>query len=103
VKKLVISVDNLEDSGDEAPSVSTDLVASVFATRNMANALVTEFVAVWATFIQFQDTLAGSLDRLTDRGMGESSCGPGFASTTRMGSRGSALKADGDRSGDGGR
>jgi hypothetical protein len=25
-----------------------------------------EFVAIWATFIQFQDTLAGSLDRLTE-------------------------------------
>jgi hypothetical protein len=44
--------------------LSTDLAASTFAIRNAANALVTEFVAVW--FIQFQDTLAGSLDRLTE-------------------------------------
>jgi hypothetical protein len=28
--------------------------------------LVTELAAIWATFIQFQDTLAGSLDRQTE-------------------------------------
>jgi hypothetical protein len=66
VKKPVISVEDLEDSGDEAPSPSTDLAASAFAVRNAANALVTKFVAVRATFIQFQDILAGSLDRLTE-------------------------------------
>jgi hypothetical protein len=66
VKKLVINVDDLEDSGDEAPSLATDLAASVFAVRNVANALVTESAAVRAMFIQFQDTLAGSLDRLME-------------------------------------
>jgi hypothetical protein len=63
VKKPIISVDDLEDSGDEAPSPSMDLTASVFAIRN---ALVTESATVWATLIQFQDTLAGSLDRLME-------------------------------------
>jgi hypothetical protein len=53
VKKLVIDVDNLEDSGDEAPSPSTDLTASVFAVWNAANALVTESATVWATLVQF--------------------------------------------------
>jgi hypothetical protein len=66
VKKLVIDVDDLEDSGDEALSLATDLAASVFAIWNMANALVMESVAIQATFIQFQDTLAGSLDRLME-------------------------------------
>jgi hypothetical protein len=42
VKKPVIDVDDLEDAGDEAPSQVTDLAASVFATRNTANVLVTE-------------------------------------------------------------
>jgi hypothetical protein len=31
-----------------------------------ANALVTESAAIWATFIQFQDTLTGSLNRLME-------------------------------------
>jgi hypothetical protein len=66
VKKPVISVDDLEDSGDEAPSPATDLAASVFAIRNAASGLVTESAAIQATFVQFQDTLAGSLDRLTE-------------------------------------
>jgi hypothetical protein len=66
VKKPVISVDDLEDSGDKALSPSTDLAASAFAIWNVANALVMEFAAVQATFIQFQDILAGSLDRLTE-------------------------------------
>jgi hypothetical protein len=55
VKKPVISVDDLEDSGDKAPSPLMDLAASAFAVRNTANVLVTEFAAVQATFIQFQD------------------------------------------------
>jgi hypothetical protein len=42
VKKPVISVDDLEDSGDEAPSPATDLAAAAFAVQNAANALVTE-------------------------------------------------------------
>jgi hypothetical protein len=42
VKKPVIDVDDLEDSGDEAPSPSTDLATSVFSVQNAANALVTE-------------------------------------------------------------
>jgi hypothetical protein len=66
VKKPVIDVDDLEDSGDEAPSPSTDLMASVFAVRNAANALVTELATVRATLVQFQDTLTGSLARLTE-------------------------------------
>jgi hypothetical protein len=66
VKKPVIDVDNLEDSGDKAPSPSMDLTASMFAIRNAANALVTESATVRATLVQFQDTLAGSLDRLTE-------------------------------------
>jgi hypothetical protein len=65
VKKLVIDVDNIEDAGDEAPSPAADIASSSFALRNVANALVTESAAVQAAFIQFQDTLAGSLDRLT--------------------------------------
>jgi hypothetical protein len=65
VKKPVIDVDDLEDDGDEAPSPATDIASSSFALRNAANALVTESAAVQATFIQFQDTLAGSLDRPT--------------------------------------
>jgi hypothetical protein len=65
VKKPVIDVDNVEDAGDEAPSPAADIVSSSFALRNAANVLVTESAAIQATFIQFQDTLAGSLDRLT--------------------------------------
>jgi hypothetical protein len=64
VNKLVIDADDLEDAGDEAPSPVTDIASSSFALWNAANALVTESAAVRATFIQFQDTLAGSLDRL---------------------------------------
>jgi hypothetical protein len=66
VKKPVISVDDLEDSGDKAPSLATDLAASTFSIQNMANPLVMELVAIWATFIWFQDTLAGSLERLME-------------------------------------
>jgi hypothetical protein len=65
VKKPVIDVDELEDAGDEAPSPVADIVSSSFALWNAANVLVTESAAVWATFIQFQDTLVGSLNRLT--------------------------------------
>jgi hypothetical protein len=65
VKKPVIDMDDLEDAGDEAPSPVTDIVSSSFALRNTANVLVTESAAVWEMFIQFQDTLTGSLDRLT--------------------------------------
>jgi hypothetical protein len=46
VKKPIISVDDLEDSGDEAPSPATDLAASAFAVRNAANALVTESASI---------------------------------------------------------
>jgi hypothetical protein len=65
VKKPVIDVDDVEDAGDEAPSLAADIVSASFALRNAANALVIESAAVRATFIQFQDTLAESLDRLT--------------------------------------
>jgi hypothetical protein len=47
VKKPVINVDDLEDADDRAvPSPATDLVASAFAIRNMANALVTESASI---------------------------------------------------------
>jgi hypothetical protein len=47
VKKPVISVDNLEDTGDGAvPSPATDLAASAFAIRNAANVLVTESASI---------------------------------------------------------
>jgi hypothetical protein len=65
VKKPVIDVDDVEDTGDEAPSPTADIASASFTLRNMANALVIESAAVRATFIQFQDTLAESLDRLT--------------------------------------
>jgi hypothetical protein len=64
VKKLVIDVDDIEDTGDKAPSPAVDIASLSFALRNAANTLVTESAAVRAMFIQFQDTLAGSLDRL---------------------------------------
>jgi hypothetical protein len=38
VKKPVISVDNLEDTGNGAPSPAMDLGASVFAFRNAVRA-----------------------------------------------------------------
>jgi hypothetical protein len=59
VNKPVIDVDDVE-----APSLVADIASSFFALWNAANALVTESAAFWATFIQFQDTLTGSLDRL---------------------------------------
>jgi hypothetical protein len=65
VKKPLINVDDVEDTGDEAPSPAADIASSSFALQNAANVLVTESAAVWATFIQFQDTLAESLDRFT--------------------------------------
>jgi hypothetical protein len=65
VKKPVIDVDDVEDAGDEAPSPAADIVSASFALWNAANALVTESAAVRAMFIQFQDTLAESLNRLT--------------------------------------
>jgi hypothetical protein len=65
VKKPVIDVDDVEDTGDEAPSPVADIASSSFALRNVANALVTESAAVRVTFIQFQDRLTGSLNRLT--------------------------------------
>jgi hypothetical protein len=46
-------MDDVKDSGDEAPSPSTDLAASVFAVWNAANALVTKLATVQATLIQF--------------------------------------------------
>jgi hypothetical protein len=66
VKKLIISVDDLEDSGDEAPSPVMDLAASTFAIRNAANALVTESASIRGTFIQFHEHIATSLDRMTE-------------------------------------
>jgi hypothetical protein len=51
VKKPVISVDAPEESGDEAPSPSTDLVASTFSMQNAANALVMESASIRGTFV----------------------------------------------------
>jgi hypothetical protein len=65
VKKPVIDVDNIEDAGNEAPSLAADIASASFALQNAANVLVIESAAVQATFIQFQDTLAESLDKLT--------------------------------------
>jgi hypothetical protein len=64
IKKPVIDVDDLEDVGDESlPSLAVDIVSSFFVLQYAANALVMELAA---TFIQFQDTLTGSLDRLME-------------------------------------
>jgi hypothetical protein len=47
VKKPIISVDDLEDTGDRTvPSPATDLAVSAFASRNAANALVTESASI---------------------------------------------------------
>jgi hypothetical protein len=51
VKKPVIDVDDLEDAGNEAPSLMMDLAASVFAMRNAANALVMESASIHRTFV----------------------------------------------------
>jgi hypothetical protein len=64
VKKPVIDVDDVEDTGDEVPSPAADIVLSSFILRNAANTLVTESAALQATFIQFHDTISGSLDKL---------------------------------------
>jgi hypothetical protein len=47
VKKPVINVADLEDTGDgTAPSPAMNLVASMFAMWNMANALVMESASI---------------------------------------------------------
>jgi hypothetical protein len=67
VKKPIINVDADEEvAGGFLPSPAADITALSFVLRNMANALVMESAAVQATFIQFQDILAGSLDRPTE-------------------------------------
>jgi hypothetical protein len=66
VKKPVIDVDDIEDAGDEVPSLAADIVLSSFILRNAANALVMESATLRATFIQFHDTISGSLDKLTE-------------------------------------
>jgi hypothetical protein len=66
VKKPVIDVDDVEDTGDEVPSPTADIVSSSFILRNAANALVMESAALRATFIQFHDTISRSLDTLTE-------------------------------------
>jgi hypothetical protein len=66
VKKPIVTVDADEEVASRSlPSPVADIASSSFALQNVANMLVMESAAVWATFIQFQDTLAGSLDRLT--------------------------------------
>jgi hypothetical protein len=64
VKKPVNGVDDVEDAGNVAPSPAADIASVSFALQNTANALVIESAAIRAMFIQFQDTLAESLDRL---------------------------------------
>jgi hypothetical protein len=65
VKKPVINLDDDEEvAGGSLPSPAADIAASSFILRNAANALVTESAAVRATFVQFQDRIAGSIDRL---------------------------------------
>jgi hypothetical protein len=67
VKKPVISVDDLEDTGDgTVPSPATDLVVSVFAVQNAVNALVTESASIQGTFIWFHEQIATSLDRMME-------------------------------------
>jgi hypothetical protein len=66
VKKPIVTVDaNEEVASGSLPSPVADIVLSSFTLWNAANTLVTESAAIQATLIQFQDTLAGSLDRLT--------------------------------------
>jgi hypothetical protein len=65
VEKPIVTVDgNEEVMSGSLPSLVADIASSSFTLQNAANALVTESAAIWATFIQFQDTLTGSLDRL---------------------------------------
>jgi hypothetical protein len=46
-KKHVINVDDLENAGDgTVPSPATDLAASAFSIRNVANALVMESASI---------------------------------------------------------
>jgi hypothetical protein len=67
VKKPVIDVDTDEEVvGESLPSPVVDIASSSFALQNAANMLVMESVAIQATIIQFLDTLAGSLNRLTE-------------------------------------
>jgi hypothetical protein len=66
-KKPVISVDNLEDTGDGTVlSPATDLAASMFAIWNVANALVMESASIWGTFVQFHEQIATSLDKMME-------------------------------------
>jgi hypothetical protein len=66
VNKPVINLDDDEEvAGGSLPSPPADITASSFVLWNAANTLVTESAAVRATFIQFQDRIAGSIDRLT--------------------------------------
>jgi hypothetical protein len=67
IKKPIIDVDDLEDAGNGSlPSPAADIALSSFALLNAVNTLVMELAAIRATFIQFQDTLTGSLNRLTE-------------------------------------
>jgi hypothetical protein len=59
-------MDDVEDAGDEAPSLVADIASSSFILRNAANALVMELATLWATFIHFHDKISGSLDKLTE-------------------------------------
>jgi hypothetical protein len=65
VKKPVVTVDaNEKVASRSLPSLAADIVSLSFALWNTAKVLVMESVAIQAMFIQFQDTLAGSLNRL---------------------------------------
>jgi hypothetical protein len=67
VKKPVINVDDLKDTGDGTVlSPAMDLVASVFVLRNVANALVTESASIQGTFVQFHEQITASLDKMTE-------------------------------------
>jgi hypothetical protein len=59
-------VDLKDASNGTAPSPMIDLVASVFAVWNMANALVMESASIQGTFIWFHKQIATTLDRMTE-------------------------------------
>jgi hypothetical protein len=67
VKKPVINVDDLKDTGDgTAPSPVMDLAASVFAVQNTTNVLVTESASIRGIFVWFNEQIATNLDRMME-------------------------------------
>jgi hypothetical protein len=66
-KKPVINVDNLEDAGNGSIlSQVTDLTASVFAIRNVANVLVMDLASIWGTLVWFHKQITTSLDKMIE-------------------------------------